>query len=147
MSCRLAAIGVFTSAVALTFVVPAAAQQVSIWSGVYSKAQAERGAEVQANNCGKCHGPRLNGAGWPDQPPSPAIAREGFLKRWEGKPLAELFTYIREMMPADNPGTLNENETADAIANMLAVSNVPVGEHELPADRAKLEGMVIHSNP
>ncbi len=50
-------------------------------------------------------------------------------------------------MPVDNPGTLNQNEAADAIAHMLAVSNVPVGTSELPADPAKLKDIVIKSTP
>ena len=123
------------------------AQSTTIWSGVYSKEQGARGEEVHSSVCGKCHGPRLNGAGWPDQPPSPAIAREGFLMRWEDKSLAELYGYIREGMPADNPGILTEQQAVDAIAHMLAISNVPAGDKELKPDEGALGAIVIKKAP
>jgi mono/diheme cytochrome c family protein len=122
----------------------AAAGGGSIWDGVYTDAQDERGAETMGGTCTKCHGDRLNGAAQPDQPPSPAIARSGFLQRWEGKTLAALFDYIKTKMPLDNPGQLTDAQTADTIAHMLKMSNIPAGETELPADPAILGGIVIH---
>ena len=49
-------------------------KHVSVWSGVYTAAQNKRGEELHAAVCVMCHGPRLNGAGQPEMPPSPAIA-------------------------------------------------------------------------
>lgn len=121
----------------------AAAPGASIWTGVYTEDQATRGASTIAGSCAKCHGTRLNGAGDPDQLPSPAIARSGFLKKWEGRTLEALFTYIHTNMPLDNPGQLTEAQVADVIAQMLKVSNVPAGSAELPADPAALGGIVI----
>ena len=129
---------------------PAAAQgapQVSIWSGVYTQAQNKRGEELYSGACAQCHGLRLNGAGQPDQPPSPAIARAGFLRKWERKTVAELFTYVRKMMPTDNPGTLTDQQAIDSIAHMFAVSDIPAGDKELPPDPKALEGIVIEMQP
>ena len=84
------------------------AAKVSVWSGVYTAAQAKRGETVHAGSCTSCHGTRLNGAGEPDMPPSPAIAREGFLRKWAGKPVSELFVYVRTKMPPDTAGSLTE---------------------------------------
>lgn len=125
----------------------AQAAGVSIWSGVYTKAQSERGQELYSGACTQCHGQRLNGAAQPDQPPSPAIARAGFLRKWNGKTVGELFTYVREMMPTDRPGTLTDQQTIDAIAHMFAVSEIPAGDKELPADAKTLEGFVIEAQP
>jgi mono/diheme cytochrome c family protein len=122
-----------------------AAAQVSIWSGVYSDAQNKRGEELYSGACSQCHGPRLNGAGQPDQPPSPAIARATFLRKWDGKTVGELFTYVREMMPTDRPGTLTDQQAIDSIAHMLAVSDIPAGDKELPTDKKALEGIVINA--
>ena len=47
---------------------------VSVWSGVYTAAQGKRGEEIHADLCAMCHGPKLNGAGQSEMPPSPAIA-------------------------------------------------------------------------
>ena len=122
-----------------------AAAQVSIWSGVYTEAQRKRGQQLYSGACSHCHGPRLNGAAQSDQPPSPAIARAGFLRKWDGKTVAELFTYVREMMPTDRPGTITDQDSIDAIAHMFAVSEIPAGDKELPTDKKVLEGIVIHA--
>ena len=126
-----------------TILAESAGSNVSVWSGIYTKAQSERGATLYSGACAQCHGLRLNGAGQPDQPPSPAIARATLLRKWDGKPVAELFTYVREMMPTDAPGTLTDQQAIDAIAHMFAVSDIPAGDKELPPDPKVLEGIVI----
>ena len=121
--------------------------KVSVWSGVYTAAQNKRGEELYSGACAQCHGLRLNGAGQPDQPPSPAIAREGFLRKWAGKTVAELFVYVHTKMPPDNPGSLTEQQSIDAIAHMFAVSNMPPGDKELSSDSNALTGLVIETQP
>ena len=123
------------------------AGKTSIWSGVYTSAQGERGAAIHSASCASCHGTRLNGAGQPDMPPSPAIAREAFLRKWAGRSLAELVVYVRTKMPPDAPGTLSDQEAVDAIAHMFAVSNLPAGEKELPPDSKALDGVIIDLKP
>ena len=120
-----------------------ASAQLSVWSGVYTEAQSKRGQTLYSGACSQCHGAKLNGAAQSDQPPSPAIARAGFLRKWDGKTVAELFKYVREMMPTDNPGTLSDQQAIDAIAHMFAVSEIPAGDKELPTDKKVLEGIVI----
>jgi len=121
------------------------AQTRSVWSGVYTTAQAKRGEEFYSGACKHCHGVRLNGAAAPDQPPSPAIARVGFLRKWAGKPVAELFTYVRTSMPPDAPDTLTDQQAIDVITHMFAVSTIPAGDKELPADAKALETIVIEA--
>ncbi len=116
-------------------------RKVSVWSGVYTAAQNKRGEEFHASACAQCHGSRLNGAGQPDQPPSPAIAGTDFLRKWSGQTVAALFLYVRKMMPSDNPGSLSDQESIDAVAHMFAVSEMPAGDKELPPD---LEGSRRH---
>lgn len=139
-------VGAAWAVIAAVTTMPAAAQ-VSIWSGVYTEAQSKRGQTLYSGACSQCHGPRLNGAAQSDQPPSPAIARAGFLRKWDGKPVAELFTYVRKMMPTDNPGTLDDQQAIDSIAYMFAVSEAPAGDKELPPDPKVLEGIVIGEKP
>jgi alcohol dehydrogenase (cytochrome c) len=119
--------------------------RVSIWSGVYTDAQNKRGEQFYSGACKHCHGVRLNGAAAPDQPPSPAIARVAFLRKWAGKPVAELFDYVHMNMPPDAPGTLTPQQAADVIAHMFAVSTIPAGDKELPADPKALENIVIEA--
>jgi mono/diheme cytochrome c family protein len=125
---------------------PAVAKR-SVWSGVYSKAQSTRGEEFYEGACAHCHGDRLNGAGAPDQPPSPAIARAGFLRKWSGRTVAALFVYVRTKMPPDNPGTYSDQDSIDVLAYMFAVSNIPAGDKELPADAKALAGFLIEMQP
>jgi cytochrome c len=124
-----------------------AGTKASVWSGIYTQAQSERGEELYSGACAQCHGLSLNGAGQADQPPSPAIARATFLRKWDGKTVAELFTYVHKTMPTDNPGTLTEQQAIDAIAHMFAVSKMPVGDKELPPDPNALSGIVIEAQP
>jgi mono/diheme cytochrome c family protein len=121
------------------------AKPVSVWSGVYTAAQNKRGEELHSAVCVMCHGPQLNGAGQPEMPPSPAIARATFLRKWSGRNVAALFLYVRQTMPPDSPGTLTDQQTLDAIAHMLAVSNVPAGDRELPTDVKALANIVIEA--
>jgi len=120
---------------------------VSVWSGVYTADQGKRGEEVHAATCAICHGPRLNGAGQPEMPPSPAIARAAFLRKWAGRNVAALLVYVRHTMPPDAPGTLNDQQCIDAIAHMLAVSGMPAGDKELTADLNALARIVIEAQP
>ena len=123
------------------------AAKMSVWSGVYSKAQAERGEQAYKASCASCHGSKLNGAGEPDMPPSPAVAREGFLRKWSGRSVAELAEYLQKSMPPDTPGRLSAQESADVIAHMLAVSNIPAGDKDLPSDAKALADLVIEVQP
>ena len=119
----------------------------SVWSGVYSKDQAERGEKAYRASCAWCHGARLNGSGEPGMPPSPAIARESFLRKWSGRSVAELVEYVQKTMPVDTPDRLSAQESADMIAYMFAVSNIPAGDKELPSDAKALAGVVIEARP
>ena len=121
--------------------------KVSVWSGVYTAAQNRRGEELHSTACAACHGPRLNGAGQPEMPPSPAIARAPLLRKWAGQTVAALFVYVRYTMPPDSPGTLTDQQSIDSIAHMFAVSGMPAGDKELPLDPNALADIVIEAQP
>ena len=118
---------------------------VSVWSGVYTAAQNKRGEELHAAVCVMCHGRQLNGAGQPEMPPSPAIARATLLRKWSGQTVAALFVVVRHTMPTDAPGTLTDQQAVDAIAHMLAVTGVPAGDKELPVDPKALANIMIEA--
>ena len=121
------------------------AKPVSVWSGVYTAAQNKRGEGVHADLCAMCHGPKLNGAGQSEMPPSPAIAGNTFLRKWAGANVAALFVIVRKTMPPDAPGTLTDQQSIDAIAHMFAVSGIPAGDRELPLDQKALANIVIEA--
>lgn len=123
------------------------AKPVPTWSGVYTAAQNQRGEEIHASVCAMCHGHRLNGAGNPEMPPSPAIGGATWLRKWTNQSVAALFVYVRNAMPPDAPGTLTDQQTVDAIAHMLSFSGMPAGERELPADPKALANILIQGQP
>lgn len=67
----------------------------------------------------------------------------GLPAQWAGRTVAELLVYVHTKMPPDTPGRLTEQESADAIAHMFAVSNVPAGDKELSPDAKALADTVI----
>src|SRR5947209_3227894 len=71
---------------------PAASQ--SVWDGVYTLAQAKRGA-LKSGLCTSCHGDSFVGGS------APELAGAPFLARWEGRSVADLFDLIRLTMPDD----------------------------------------------
>jgi mono/diheme cytochrome c family protein len=123
-------------------------QLASVWAGVFTEAQAERGQAVYPGACGTCHGRRLNGAPEdPDMRSTPPLARARFLRVWEGRSLATLFEYTRATMPEDNPNSLTDQEYVDVIAYMLTVGSMPAGDDELQPDPQSLARVVIQPQP
>lgn len=120
------------------------AEAMSIWDGVYTQEQAERGAAAYLGPCGLCHGRMLNGA--PDDPdmrPAPALSRYRFIRVWDGRSLATLYEYTRSTMPQSNPGYMDDQTYVDIIALMLERSGAPAGDAELVPDVGTLSRIVI----
>jgi cytochrome c553 len=107
----------------------------SIWDGVYTDAQAKRGAAGYAEHCAQCHGDSLSGNG----ADIPALAGSSFLYNWDGLGLDALFDRIHTTMPQSNPGSLSVNEVADITAYLLSANQLPSGSTELPADTQSLQ--------
>lgn len=99
-------------------------------SGVYTRAQALRGQDVYAGNCRSCHTPESH---------TGAL----FVARWQGKSLLELYAYIRDQMPKNDPGTLTPEEYADVTAYLLRMNRMPQGAVELSADTLALKAIRI----
>ena len=51
-----------------------------------------------------------------------------------GQTVADLFNMIQTTMPADQPGKLTRQQTADVLAFVLSSNKFPPGKTELPAD-------------
>ena len=111
---------------------PAGAQggeEPSVWDGVYSEAQAERGRQLYEASCARCHGDDLSGAN------ARPLAGESFIRDWGGLRLDGVLTRARTMPPG-GAGSLGEAGYVDIIAYVLEVNEFPHGEHELTAARA-----------
>jgi mono/diheme cytochrome c family protein len=99
----------------------------TVWEGVFTKAQAERGHGIFGDECSGCHGDNLETGG--DN--GPALAGDGFKDEWNGKTLAELFTLLSMRMPQSSPGSLKKAEYADLLAYILSENDFPAGAKEL----------------
>jgi cytochrome c len=118
------------------FAVLAAAQDRTIWDGVYTTGQAERGKAAYALHCQLCHGDELNG-GSDGCDPAPALRRAGFAEN--RKDLNNLYDYVKSYMPRDEPGSLEGRTVIDVIAFLLQQNSIPPGTEELPVDPAVLK--------
>jgi len=112
----------------------------TVWQGVYSTAQSERGAAVYKQSCGTCHGEKLGGDIGP-------TLTGPFWSIWEGRTAADLLKTIRTTMPADAPESLKPQEYADLVAYLFSVNKFPAGEKELPVDQAALEDIKVTKGP
>jgi mono/diheme cytochrome c family protein len=114
------------------------AQVKTTQDGVYSAAQAKRGALVYEGACASCHGADLAGDGQ-----SSPLTGKDFATTWNGQPLGDLFERIHATMPADAPGTLKTADVAAVIAYILEKSAFPAGLSELPADQKSLKDVTF----
>jgi mono/diheme cytochrome c family protein len=111
-----------------------AQQPVSVWDGVYTQMQADRGKTSYAKSCASCHGAALDGSGQ-----APPLTGADFKKNWNGQTAGDLFEKIQATMPADQPGTLSRAQNADILAFLFASNGFPAGSNELPSAAADLE--------
>jgi len=94
----------------------------TVRDGVYSKEQATRGRATYDNKCSECHDGGSMG---------PELWGSGFLSRWSNKSVHALYDVIAKSMPADAPGTLNENELLDVVAYVVQANGFPAGDTPL----------------
>lgn len=99
----------------------------SVWDGVYTEAQAERGRGIYLEHCVKCHGPSLMGGGAGAGPLQGAV----FSSNWNGVPLGAMLDRVRTTMPQDKPMTLSRQQIADVLAYVFSVNKFPPGKTEL----------------
>jgi mono/diheme cytochrome c family protein len=109
--------------------------------GVYTSAQADRGAQVVEDyGCRSCHGATLEG-GAEEQPP---LWGEEFIGSWSGRKVSELAEKITTMPANAEPGYQVKPAAApDVVAFLLRANGYPVGKTELPADTNTLSRIKI----
>lgn len=101
----------------------------SVWDGVYSEEQAERGKTAYEAQCAFCHLSELTGQGF-----APALIEDTFKSRWQDGNLGDLFTIVKQTMPQDKPASLSDKEYAEVVAFLLKSNLYPAGKQELQPD-------------
>lgn len=115
-------------AVAIAVVYAQDAPPRSVWDGVYTQEQAQRGQSFYNQYCMACHGGSLTGG---EQ--APPLAGGEFLANWNGLTVGDLFDRIRTSMPLNNPQSLNRETNAAILSYILSVNRFPNGQAELPS--------------
>lgn len=104
--------------------------------GVFSDAQATRGAAAFDGACSGCHRADLTGNS------GPALRGQRFASQYAGKDLRTLFTKIATTMPKNAAvGSLPENVNLEIVAHLLRENGFPAGSVELAANA--LEGIRV----
>ena len=106
----------------------------SIWSGVFTAAQAKRGDDAYQASCSGCHGNNLRAT----DPEAVDLTGAAFQAKWNGKTLGERFEKIRDTMPLGNGNSLGDKTYMDVLAFILQFNEFPAGNQELVPDTAKL---------
>ena len=112
----------------------------SVWDGVFTEEQANRGRALYGQECSGCHGDSLTGA---DE--APALSGGAFIANWDGLTVGDLFERIRISMPANNPGKLNREKIADILSYLLAFNRFPAGKTELERQTEVLKQIRLES--
>jgi len=115
-----------------------AAVSRSVWDGVYTKPQADRGQSTYREECMKCHGENMMGGEG-----APALAGDEFQPKWNGKTAGDLFELMRKTMPSEDPGNLSRRQYADIVAYILSVNGFPGGQKELESETEALQDIRI----
>ena len=130
---------VFTALGLLAVAGPVSAAQdgTSIWDGVYTTEQAQRGREQFDVSCGHCHAEDLGGF------EGPALVGAGFMRNWLEDSLESLYDYVRQEMPGDFPGSLSEDQAVDLTGFLLQANGLPAGSEPLEPDPSLLARIMI----
>jgi len=100
----------------------------TVADGVFTDAQAARGASAYESACAGCHRADLGGN------TGPALRDQRFAREFAGRDLKTLFTRVATTMPRNAPASLGDNVNLDIIAHLLKENGFPAGPRELTAD-------------
>ena len=110
-----------------------AALSRSVWDGVYSAEQAQRGWREFQEHCAHCHGGDLQGTA-----DAKALKGDRFWTDWKESTVDYLFERISKSMPHSEDGslagTLSKQTYIDLVAHMLNANDFPAGQRELTPD-------------
>ncbi len=125
--------GVLVAGVSRLAQVANQAPSTSLGAGVFTDAQATRGARLAEKQCASCHDPRSGGS-------APPLSGERFMQKWAtpDRTVDDLFYITRTSMPFGAGNSLAPQEYADLVAFMLRENGYAAGPTELRPDPAAL---------
>ncbi|HEX5070177.1 MAG TPA: cytochrome c [Vicinamibacterales bacterium] len=109
---------------------PSTATPTTTLGGVYTQAQADKGEELYYGVCVACH-------------PRGYYTGDNFKKNWSGRPLSDLYDWVKTKMPKSEPGSLTPKQSVEVMAYILQENKMPAGKTAMPTDRAVLRKIRI----
>jgi hypothetical protein len=122
----------------------ATAQVKTVWDGVYTSTQAERGRAGFTANCSRCHAE--NESAMPD----PRLRGDTFMERWREDTIDGLFDQMRLTMPPNrriDAPRLSDAVFLDLLAYIFQGNNFPSGSEELTVGNLSGIQMVEKDGP
>jgi len=86
--------------------------------GIFTSVQADRGEALFNSVCSECH----DQADWMES---------GVKGRWEDQSVFQLWYYINDRMPYDDPFSLTRQQVTDVLTYILELNGLPAGTNEL----------------
>jgi mono/diheme cytochrome c family protein len=130
MGHRFSTFRVASAAVAWCMLCAAAGGQQSaartVWDGVYTAAQAERGKAAYQEKCAACHKNDLSGY-------ESALKGDRFLRHWSEDSLESFYRITKSTMPRGAPESLEDTVYVDIVTFILEANGFPSGREELTA--------------
>jgi mono/diheme cytochrome c family protein len=126
--------------VPLWFSLPSLFAQQTVWTGVYTSAQAKRGEAAYTEHCVRCHKPGLDGI-------EGAMKGDAFIERRREDNLETLFLDMRATMPRGNPGGLPDQTYTDIISYLLQSNDMPAGSTELKPNALENVQLISKDGP
>jgi len=101
----------------------------TVWTGVYTDAQAQRAQQTFDSICTQCHtlapGGTTRGG---------AVSGEKFMAAFQQKTVGDLLSYVSKNMPNGNGGSLAPSTYNDLVALILRANGFPTGTAEVTPD-------------
>jgi quinoprotein glucose dehydrogenase len=102
----------------------------SVWDGVFSEDQAQRGRISYNKSCSGCHRADLTGF-------ESALKGQKFMDHWGQDNVDSLYSNIKRSMPRNEPGSLDSATYVDIISYVLQQNGFPSGTADLKAESLK----------
>lgn len=102
--------------------------------GIFTLTQAERGQALYREVCSECH----DTEDWTET---------GFKNRWADESVFQLWYYINDRMPYENPWSLTRQQVTDVLTFILQLNDLPPGDAELATDDDSIDDYWIAWTP
>jgi mono/diheme cytochrome c family protein len=106
---------------------------------IFTQEQADLGRSGYLVDCASCHNADLSGGS------APALIGQTFKTNWGKHTVADLYTYMKGMMPMCDGGSLSDSEYRDILAFILSKNGAVTGLQELtPTATTTIDNIIVH---